>query len=206
MLKKKILIGTGNEGKFKEFKFYIEYFKIFKHFKILDLSSQDIRGEPNENGDTFESNASSKSSFYFKKTKIPTLSDDSGFIIKNSIDFPGVKTARFAIEQGGITKAVNHIYKKYGLECNAIPATFFCSLNYLDKDNEISANGMVEGKIIKNKRGHNGFGFDPFFVPKGHKKTFAEMEKIEKLILSHRYFAFLDFKKKISQILLGNLL
>ena len=79
LLKNNLLLGSGNTGKVKEIKFYLEYFNLFKNFKILDLSSFRDLGEPEENGSTFEENAIIKSNFFFNKTKCLTLSDDSGF-------------------------------------------------------------------------------------------------------------------------------
>ena len=79
-------------------------------------------------------------------------------------------------------------------------ARFRCSLVLVHKDNEnpISAEGLVEGKIAKEKRGNNGFGYDPIFIPKGSKKHFAELEEERKTLISHRFEAFQSLLKKIN--------
>ena len=82
LLKNNLLLGSGNSGKIKEIKFYLEYFNLFKNFNILDLSSFRDLGEPEENGSTFEENSIIKSTFFFNKTNCLTLSDDSGFIVE----------------------------------------------------------------------------------------------------------------------------
>jgi len=71
-LKNNLLLGSGNTGKVKEIKFYLEYFNLFKNFKILDLSSFRDLGEPEENGLTFEENSIIKSTFFFHKTNCLT--------------------------------------------------------------------------------------------------------------------------------------
>ena len=92
LLKNNLLLGSGNTGKIKEIKFYLEYFDLFKNFNILDLSSFDNLGEPEENGTTFEENSIIKSTFFYNKTNCLTLSDDSGFIVEGMNNFPGIKT------------------------------------------------------------------------------------------------------------------
>ena len=95
-MKNNLLLGSGNPGKIKEIKFYLEYFKIFTDRNIIDLSNFSDVGEPEENGSTFEENSIIKSNFFFKKTNCLTLSDYSGFIVEEMENFPGVKTARVA--------------------------------------------------------------------------------------------------------------
>ena len=65
-----LLLGSGNTGKVKEIKFYLEYFNLFKNFKILDLSSFRDLGEPEENGSTFEENSIIKSNFFLIKQNV----------------------------------------------------------------------------------------------------------------------------------------
>jgi XTP/dITP diphosphohydrolase len=197
--KNKLLIGTSNKGKFKEFKFYIEHFKIFNNLEVVDTSFLKNIGEPNENGNSFEENAKIKSDFYFKNSKIPSLSDDSGFIIDGSDNFPGIRTARLASDQGGVKNAIDYIFQKNNVP-DSIEATFFCSISYKDRENDIVAKGDIKGKIIHEPRGDNGFGFDPFFQPSGFDKTFAEMRLDKKLIISHRYKAFYAMTSQLSKV------
>ena len=188
-MKNNLLLGSSNTGKVKEIIFYLEYFNLFKNFKILDLSSFKDLGEPEENGSTFKENSVIKSTYFYNKTKCLTLSDDSGFIVEGMKNFPGIKTARVAQEMGDEQQVINYIFSKNPKK-QKISATFHCSLSLVGfKINQI-VTGTVVGSIISNKRGNDGFGYDPFFIPQNFNKTFAEMGLKEKMFLSHRFEAF----------------
>ena len=188
-MKNNLLLGSGNPGKIKEIKFYLEYFNLFTDRNIVDLSNFSDVGEPEENGSTFEENSIIKSNFFFKKTNCLTLSDDSGFIVEEMEDFPGVKTARVAKEMGGEQKVVDYIFSKKTKK-QKISATFYCSLSLVGQKINNVVTGKISGFIIPHKKGNDGFGYDPFFIPLHSKKTFAEMGNNQKMKLSHRFEAF----------------
>jgi len=188
-LKNNLLLGSGNPGKIKEIKFYLEYFNLFTDRNIIDLSNFSDVGEPEENGSTFEENSIIKSTFFFKKTNCLTLSDDSGFIVEEMENFPGVKTARVAKEMGGEQKVVDYIFSKKTKK-QKISATFYCSLSLVGQKINNVVTGKISGFIIPHKKGNDGFGYDPFFIPLHSKKTFAEMGDNQKMKLSHRFEAF----------------
>jgi len=188
-LKNNLLLGSGNPGKIKEIKFYLEYFNLFTDRNIIDLSNFSDVGEPEENGSTFEENSIIKSTFFFKKTNCLTLSDDSGFIVEEMENFPGVKTARVAKEMGGEQKVVDYIFSKRTKK-QKISATFYCSLSLVGQKINNVVTGKISGFIIPHKKGNDGFGYDPFFIPLHSKKTFAEMGNNQKMKLSHRFEAF----------------
>ena len=188
-MKNNLLLGSGNAGKIKEIKFYLEYFNLFNNFNILDLSSFKDLGEPEENGSTFEENSIIKSTYFYNKTGHLTLSDDSGFIVEEMEKFPGIKTARAAKEMGGEQEVVNYIFKK-NPKIKKIGATFYCSLSLVGHKINQVVTGKAVGTIISNKKGNGGFGYDPFFIPQNSNKTFAEMGLKEKMSLSHRFEAF----------------
>jgi XTP/dITP diphosphohydrolase len=188
-LKNNLLLGSGNPGKIKEIKFYLEYFNLFTDRNIIDLSNFSDVGEPEENGSTFEENSIIKSNFFFKKTNCLTLSDDSGFIVEEMENFPGVKTARVAKEMGGEQKVVDYIFSKRTKK-QKISATFYCSLSLVGQKINNVVTGKISGFIIPHKKGNDGFGYDPFFIPLHSKKTFAEMGNNQKMKLSHRFEAF----------------
>ena len=188
-MKNNLLLGSGNPGKIKEIKFYLEYFNLFTDRNIIDLSNFSDVGEPEENGSTFEENSIIKSTFFFKKTNCLTLSDDSGFIVEEMENFPGVKTARVAKEMGGEQKVVDYIFSKRTKK-QKISATFYCSLSLVGQKINNVVTGKISGFIIPHKKGNDGFGYDPFFIPLHSKKTFAEMGDNQKMKLSHRFEAF----------------
>ncbi|MDB4184483.1 hypothetical protein N9751_03020 [Alphaproteobacteria bacterium] len=196
MNKEKVLLASRNQGKITEFLFYINYFKIFKDLEIITLDNFPNIADPEEDKLTFTSNANLKSFYFYSKSNLTCLSDDSGFIIDGSENFPGVKTARYAKKYGGITGAIKNLFQEYN-EKDTIPITFHCSLSYKSRDREISATGSVKGNLINTSAGDNGFGYDPYFIPIDNNKTFAEMEKEQKLLHSHRFYAFQDLALKI---------
>ena len=189
LLKSNLLLGSGNAGKITEIKFYLKYFNLFKNYKILDLSSFKNLGEPEENGSTFEKNSIIKSAFFYSKTNCLTLSDDSGFIVEGIENFPGIKTARVAKEMGSEQQVINYIFNKNPKK-KKIKTIFYCSLSLVGYKINHVVTGKVVGSIIPNRRGDNGFGYDPFFIPQNSNKTFAEMGLKEKMFLSHRFEAF----------------
>ena len=196
MNKEKVLLASSNQGKITEFLFYINYFKIFKDLEIITLDNFPNIADPKEDKLTFTDNANLKSFYFYSKSNLASLSDDSGFIIDGSENFPGVKTARYAKKYGGITGAIKKLFLEYN-EKETIPITFHCSLSYKSHDREISATGSVKGNLINTSAGDNGFGYDPYFIPINNNKTFAEMETEQKLLHSHRFYAFQDLALKI---------
>ena len=188
-MKSNLLLGSGNAGKIKEIKFYLEYFNLFNNFKILDLSNYTDLGEPEENGSTFEENSIIKSTYFYNITDCLTLSDDSGFIVEGMENFPGIKTARVAKEMGDEHQVVDYIFTKNPNK-QEINATFYCSLSLIGYRINQVVTGKVVGSIISSKKGNDGFGYDPFFIPQNSNKTFAEMGLKEKMFLSHRFEAF----------------
>ena len=196
MNKEKVLLASSNQGKITEFLFYINYFKIFKDLEIVTLDNFPNIADPKEDKLTFTDNANLKSFYFYSKSNLASLSDDSGFIIDGSENFPGVKTARYAKKYGGITGAIKNLFQEYN-EKDTIPVTFHCSLSYKSRDREISATGSVKGNLINTSAGDNGFGYDPYFIPINNNKTFAEMETEQKLLHSHRFYAFQDLALKI---------
>ena len=173
---------------------------MFESFQIHDLNEFKYLGEPIEDGKTFKKNAEIKSRYFLEKTNSLVLCDDSGFIVNDLKDYPGINTARETRKMGGEQKVIDFIFSKFE-NLNYIASSFFCSICVLGKKEKYNVSGSIPGFIIKEKRGLNGFGYDPYFIPKYTNKTFAEMEKSQKLLNSHRYKAF---EKLSTQILQDN--
>ncbi len=153
------------------------------------LSDLENIAEPIENGLSFEDNAKIKSDYFYNTTNLTSLSDDSGFIVDELIDYPGINTARLAKKLGGEQKVIDHIFSKFRNR-KELKSTFYCSLAIIGKKENLICSGKVEGKIIPNKIGEKGFGYDPYFIPSNKSKTFAEMKDNEKMMISHRFQAF----------------
>ena len=188
---KKILLATNNPGKFRELKEIlpkkIKYYKP-KNFKL---------NEPIENGKTFKSNAKIKSLYAAKRTGLVCISDDSGLEVDALSKKPGIYSARWAGPTKdfniAISKVFNLLSKKKKLNSKA---RFVCAISIAFPDGKsFEFQGKVEGHISFPARGNKGFGYDPIFVPKGENKTFAQIGKVKKNRMSHRFNAFLKIKK-----------
>ena len=188
---KKILIGTHNQGKFKEIGKLVS-----KKYKKISPFSLKIKS-PKETGKTFASNSKLKVNFFSKFVNYTVISDDSGICIKSLKGKPGVHSARFANKLGGFNNAMKYILKKLK-NMKDRKAFFVCSLSLKTTNKKvITVEGKVHGTISKNILGKNGFGYDPIFIPKNSKVTFGQMKKAKKMRVDHRFLAFQKLKKKI---------
>ncbi len=188
---KKILVGTHNNGKFKE----IAYLLPKKYKKISPLKLQ-IKS-PKETGKSFKSNARLKVKFFSKFVDYRVISDDSGLCIKALNNRPGIFSARLAKKHGSFFKAMKVILKNLKNKKNR-NATFVCSLSYKDEIGKITTvQGNLKGTISNKIIGKKGFGYDPIFIPKGKKITFGQMSNAKKIKMDHRFLAFQKLRKKI---------
>jgi len=195
---KKILIGTHNMGKIKEISYLLN--KAIKKVSPFELNIK----SPVENGKTFKSNSELKAKFFFQKSKITTISDDSGLCIECLDSKPGIYSARWAKKYGGFNKAmlkiIQQIKNKNKIKKNInTKAKFVCSLTlYLSAKKKFNTTGEIYGNISDKVLGKNGFGYDSIFIPNGHSLTFGQMGKRKKMSMDHRYLAFKKLKKKIN--------
>ena len=193
---KKILIGTHNKGKIKEISYLLD--KKIKKISPLQLSIK----SPKETGKSFKSNAELKAKYFFQKSKITTISDDSGLCINCLGDKPGIYSARWAKKYGGFKNAMKKILllvenKNRGKKKQNTKAKFICSLTlWVGPKRKITTTGVMYGNISNKVLGKNGFGYDPIFIPKEYKLTFAQMGKKKKMLIDHRYIAFNKLIKK----------
>tara|TARA_B100001057_G_scaffold393453_1_gene402361 strand:+ start:1983 stop:2561 length:579 start_codon:yes stop_codon:yes gene_type:complete len=189
---KKILIGTHNDGKFKEIAYLIS-----KKYKKISPKSFKIKS-PRETGKSFISNSRLKVEFFSKYVNFPVISDDSGLCIKALKNKPGIYSARLAKKHGSFLKAMKFILKKMKNKKNR-KATFVCSLSYKEGINGkiVSVQSKMHGNISNNILGKKGFGYDPIFIPLKKKLTFGQMPKQKKINMDHRFLAFQKLKKKI---------
>ena len=191
----KILIGTNNRGKLREITNLLP-----KKVKVFSTKDFNLKS-PNETGKTFKSNALIKAKYFSKKTNLICLSDDSGLEIDVLKKKPGIYSARWGGKKSDFNKAMQRVYKELDKKdkewrTKKVSARFICALViYWPNTRKIYSLGKVSGKISKTKKGKNGFGYDPIFIPNGHKKTFAEMSKSYKYKIDHRAKAFKKIKR-----------
>ena len=191
----KLLIGTNNSGKLREIKDLLpKRTKIFstKYFKLKS---------PRENGKTFLQNSLIKAKFFSKKTNMICLADDSGLEIDLLKKKPGIFSSRWGGKNQNFNKAIlrvfRELYKKdKKWKVKKIKARFVCALTiYWPGGKKVKSLGKVEGFISKEKKGNNGFGYDPIFIPKKSKITFGQMKPSKKYKIDHRYNAYNKIKK-----------
>jgi XTP/dITP diphosphohydrolase len=190
---KEIIIGTNNEGKYKEICNLLPN-KVRKYSpKEFDISS------PEETGKTFKENSFLKASYFSKKTNLICLSDDSGLEIDLLSGKPGIYSSRWSGKKNNFDLTIRRVFE----EMNNIKedwtreniARFICSMTlYWPGGKNFSTQGIVKGKISTVKKGKNGFGYDPIFIPDGYNQTFAEMMPNLKMSIDHRFKAFLKIK------------
>jgi len=186
-----LLIGTHNDGKFKEISKLIS-----KKIKKISPKLLNIKA-PKETGKSFKSNSELKAKFFFKKSKLISISDDSGLEILALNKKPGIYSARFAKKNGGFKKAMLKIIENIKNKKNR-KARFVCSLSIkLNKRKIITSIGIVNGVISNKILGSKGFGYDPIFIPKNSKITFGQMSISKKMKIDHRSVAFKKLKKKL---------
>ena len=198
MLKKKIhelFIGSNNKGKVREIKELLP-----KRIKIYSTNTYKIK-TPRENGKTFLKNSLIKARYYSKKTGKICIADDSGLEIDILKKAPGIYSARWGGKKNNFNLAIKKVFKKLdkvdkNWKIKKVRARFICVLTiYGPKIKTIQSTGKIEGKISNCKKGFNGFGYDPIFIPIGKKITFGQMKACQKYKIDHRAKAFKKIKK-----------
>lgn len=193
----KVIIATKNAGKAKEF------IKMFEPYKIEVKTLLDYPefGEIEETGETFEENARIKAETVCAQLGAMAIADDSGLMVDALDGRPGIYSARYAGEEKDDEANNDKLIE----ELKGVPeaertARYYCALAFASPDNEtIIVNGTCEGIIISERRGTNGFGYDPLFYLPERGKTMAEITAEEKNELSHRAKALKKLEKHLSQ-------
>tara|TARA_B100000029_G_scaffold46097_1_gene42537 strand:+ start:2994 stop:3590 length:597 start_codon:yes stop_codon:yes gene_type:complete len=189
-----IIVGTNNDGKHREICDLLPHLvkkRSTKEFNILS---------PEETGDSYEKNSLIKASFYSKKTNLICLADDSGLEVDLLNGQPGIYSSRWSGEKNNFNLAIDKIFAKMNEInkdwINFNTAKFICCMTlFWPNGKSYSSLGIVKGKISAKKRGTNGFGYDPIFIPEGYNQTFGEMKYELKMSIDHRSKAFIGIKK-----------
>ena len=191
---KEIIIGTNNKGKYKEICDLLPINLKKYSPKELNIPS------PPETGKTFKENSFIKASFFSKKTNLICLSDDSGLEIDLLGGKPGIYSSRWSGGKNNFDLAIRKVFEEMNnikkVWKNESAAKFVCCMTlYWPNGKSYSSRGIVKGKISNIKKGNNGFGYDPIFIPDSYDQTFGEMTPKLKMSIDHRFKAFLKIKK-----------
>lgn len=200
MLSKKVIIATRNKNKVKEIK------GILKGVNAEILSLDDIKRKipaVKEDRNTFEGNAIKKAVTISRFTDCLVIADDSGLEVCALSGKPGVRSARFAGAEADDKKNNLKLLKLLkDIPLKKRTARFVCVAAVACNGKLVkTVQGECGGTIGMEPKGVSGFGYDPLFIPNGHKKTFAEISRSFKNKISHRCRAFRQVKAIIAEYL-----
>lgn len=192
---KEVIIATKNRGKAREFE------EIFapRGLVVRTLLDYPEIADIEETGHSFEENAVLKAEAVAKKLNKIVMSDDSGLIIDALEGRPGIYSARYAGEQKDDQANIDKVLKELaGVPANKRTARFYCALALAAPSKDtITVAGTCEGLILEERRGSNGFGYDPIFYVTEKENSMAELPADEKNKISHRANAI----KKLDAVL-----
>ena len=178
-----LLIGTGNPGKLKEIKLALEGLPL----RFCSLAEYVDLSVPIENGETYTENAIIKATDYARQTGLTVLADDSGLEVGWLAGAPGLHSARFGA--GSDSDRVELLLSKLSDAGDDQRQARFVSVIAIVHPTVGVINvsqGECRGQINHRPLGHNGFGYDPVFVPEGYEQTFGQLSDDIKAKISHR--------------------
>ncbi|WEV66070.1 non-canonical purine NTP pyrophosphatase [Bifidobacterium sp. ESL0764] len=222
----KIVVATHNEGKLPEIRTIIveELGEAARHVELVSAGSMNLP-DPVETGVTFEENALLKARDVARRTGLPALADDSGLIVDVLGAAPGILSARWSGVHGDDEANIDLLLAQIADIPDAKRGARFCcdaalvvpeqcverrADGSVPQAQETTKLGEMHGVIIRARRGSNGFGYDPIFVPNdqpgrlnddGEKLTSAEMTAEEKNAISHRHKAFVALAPAVRQLI-----
>lgn len=177
-----LVFATNNAHKLEEVQAIVG-----DRFIIKSLTDIGCADDIPETGATFEENAKQKTDYLVNKYGMDCFGDDSGLEVDALDKEPGVYSARYSGSRD-MEKNMDLVLLKLG---NDTPRTarFRTVISLFLNNQQHFFEGAIEGHIIQERRGEEGFGYDPIFIPDGYDKTFAEMTAAEKNKISHRAIA-----------------
>lgn len=179
----KLVFASNNKNKIQEIQALVP-----NTIQIVSLEQIGCTEDIPETADTIEGNAILKANYVTEKYGYDCFADDTGLEVEALNGAPGVYSARYAGEQkdanDNMDKLLSELKDKTNRKAN-FKTVIALNLN----GNQNLFTGIINGKIIEEKIGTNGFGYDPIFVAEGFDKTFAELTMEEKSTISHRGIA-----------------
>jgi XTP/dITP diphosphohydrolase len=190
----KLVIASHNDGKVREIR------ELLAPYRLSVIGAVELGlEEPEETGATFAENAALKAEAASAASGLPALADDSGLSVAALNGAPGIHSARWAGPGKDFRVAMNRVEAEMRASGNPDKrAHFVCALALAAPAAPTRIfEGRAYGSIDFPPRGQYGFGYDPIFVPEGHRFTFAEMNPEAKHAISHRAKAFEKFVKAV---------
>lgn len=190
----KLVFATNNQHKVREIQELLD-----DSIELLGLKDIHCTDDIPETRDTLEGNASEKAFYIYNKFGVNCFADDTGLEIEALNGEPGVYSARYAGEERSAEKNMNLVLDKLSI-INNRKARFRTVISLVVEGQETQFEGIVEGHILREKRGTTGFGYDPIFQPDEADLSFAEMPLEEKNKISHRARAVQKLVEYLIQI------
>jgi len=187
-----LIFATHNKGKLREVQRLVP-----EGIRVISLDELNMTTEIEETGTTLQENALIKARCLYALNNKPVLADDTGLEVAALKGAPGVYSARYAGEPSDAEKNMNLLLHNLAGVADR-SARFRTAIAYIDNEGqEYLFEGIVEGTILIERHGDEGFGYDPIFKPKGYDVSFAQMSLGEKNTISHRARALQQFGKFI---------
>ncbi|MFK4037385.1 RdgB/HAM1 family non-canonical purine NTP pyrophosphatase [Nonomuraea wenchangensis] len=193
----KIVLATRNPGKIAELR------RILSGFDIVGLEEFPEIGDVAETGVTFEDNALLKAHAVAQGSGLPAVADDSGLCVDVLNGMPGVFSARWSGRHGDDRGNLDLLLAQVSdVPADKLSAHFACvAALALPSGEQRVVEGTLPGHLVRAPRGEHGFGYDPIFVPKGERRTTAELAPEEKDAISHRGRAFRALAPLVRELL-----
>lgn len=176
----KLVFASNNKNKIKEIQQLVP-----SEIQIMSLEDIGCHVDIAETAETIEGNAILKANYITQHYGYPCFADDSGLEVEALHGAPGVYSARYAGEPKDDKRNIEKLLLALENETNR-KANFKTVICLNIKEEQHLFTGIIDGAIISEKRGFNGFGYDPIFIADGYEKTFAELSMEEKSHISHR--------------------
>ncbi|MEO0094723.1 MAG: RdgB/HAM1 family non-canonical purine NTP pyrophosphatase [candidate division WOR-3 bacterium] len=182
-----IVLATKNYHKIEEISdiLHLDKVLLIPYTRFIDFHIP-------EPGDTLVENSFLKAEFIHKIIRLPALADDSGLFIEELNGAPGVLSSRYEVND---EKKIERVLRELGRAKNRRAWFRAVFVYFYDIKKYRVFEGEIEGRITYEPRGEWGFGYDPIFIPKGYRKTFAELGPMVKNRISHRAKALKKFRK-----------
>ena len=180
-----LLLASRNAKKLTELRRILE--PEVPGLTVVGLDDVPPYPEVPESGATFADNALIKAREGYRRTGIATVADDSGLTVDALNGMPGVLSARWSGKHGDDEANLRLVLGQLGdTPESRLGAAFVCAVALVSASGEVVVDGRMAGRLVREPRGENGFGYDPIFVPEGYSVTNAELPSEQKDAVSHR--------------------
>lgn len=199
----RLVIATANRGKAAELAALLAEAGGPSDLEVTTLEDHPAVPEVVEDGDSYEANASKKARTVARALGLPALADDSGLEVDALGGRPGLHSARYLGPGATPAEQVAGLLAEIAARPGAPRTARFVAVLVLalPDGREVTARGVVEGSIAEAPRGSGGFGYDPVFVPRRERRTYAEMAPEEKARSSHRAAAARRLAPELARLL-----